>query len=110
HQDAQALYDRWIADHPTPEHLAENSPVLAQHVTALNGACWSRAVLNRDLDTALADCDAGLKLRPNGPGLHDSRGLVHLRKGEYDLAIADYDAAIQVHHSAAYRVYAWRSR
>jgi tetratricopeptide (TPR) repeat protein len=106
HEDAQGLYDRWLADHPRPERLPENSPILAQQVAALNGACWSRAVLKRDLDTALADCDAGLKLRPKGPGLLDSRGLVHLQKGEFDLAIADYDAALKLEPKAANSLYA----
>ncbi|MDX2235348.1 MAG: hypothetical protein NW200_12690 [Hyphomonadaceae bacterium] len=59
-----------------------------------NSACWARATLGQDLDRALADCDAALRLRPRNPGYLDSRGLVHLRAGRFDRAEADYAAAL----------------
>lgn len=62
---------------------------------ALNGRCWTRAELNRELDKALADCNAALKLIPNSPAFLDSRGLVHLRAGRWDDAIADYTSALE---------------
>lgn len=62
---------------------------------ALNGRCWTRAELNRELDKALADCNAALKIIPNSPAFLDSRGLVHLRAGRWDDAIADYSGALE---------------
>ncbi|HEY4028737.1 MAG TPA: aspartyl protease family protein [Caulobacteraceae bacterium] len=107
HQDAQALYDRWLKEHPLPAgRRAETSPAVAQRVVALNGACWNRAVLKRDLDTALADCDAAIKLKPKAPPVLDSRGLVHLQRGDYDLAIADYDSALKLDPKQAGSLYA----
>lgn len=56
--------------------------------------CWHRAVMNRDSDLALADCEQALGMLPDDPSILDSRGLVHFRQGRWDDAIADYDAAI----------------
>lgn len=73
---------------------------------ALNGRCWSRAVLNIDLDAALADCDAGVAA--GGEDLantYNSRGFVHFRRKEYREAIASYDASIQHNPRAASSYY-----
>lgn len=92
---ALATYDAWIAANPHDDRLAG----------ALNGRCWTRALWNRDLDKALADCEAALKHGPRVAGVLDSRGLVHLRRGEPDLAIADYDAAIRLQPKEAWSLY-----
>jgi tetratricopeptide (TPR) repeat protein len=92
---ALASYDSWIAANPHDDKL----PV------ALNGRCWTRALANRELDKALADCEAALKRGPRTAGGLDSRGLVHLRRGELDLAIADYDAAIRLQPKEAWSLY-----
>ncbi len=60
----------------------------------LNERCWTRAVWGQQLNEALADCDAVLKLSPGSASYLDSRGLVRLRLGQYDQAIADYEAAL----------------
>jgi tetratricopeptide (TPR) repeat protein len=59
-----------------------------------NSRCWARAVLNRELDLALADCEKSLALNPGLGRTLDSRGFVHLRMGDNKAAIADYDAAL----------------
>lgn len=77
--------------------IADNDAVLAlepDNSQYLNNACWVRATHKRDLDKALANCDASLKLKPNSAATFDSRGLVHLQRAEWDLALADYNAAI----------------
>jgi tetratricopeptide (TPR) repeat protein len=83
---AIAEYDRWIHDHPRDGQLPQ----------ALNGACWDRAVVKRDLDHALQDCNAAVNMRPGAANILDSRGLVHLDRGEIDQAIADYSAALKI--------------
>jgi tetratricopeptide (TPR) repeat protein len=65
-----------------------------RHALALNARCWSRAVLGRDLDGALADCNAALEVAPESSDGRNSRGFVHFRRGEHALAIRDYDAAL----------------
>ncbi len=67
-------YDLWVASHPQDIAMA----------SALNGRCWSRAVLGAQLDQALADCNAALKRAPREVDILDSRGLVRLRLGDLD--------------------------
>lgn len=60
-----------------------------------------RALANRELQEALADCNEALRLRPNDAATFDSRGLTYLRLGQLDNAIADYDAALALNPKAA---------
>jgi tetratricopeptide (TPR) repeat protein len=60
-----------------------------------NSRCWARAQANTDLDKALADCDAALKLSPGAAAILDSRGFVKLRRGDLSGAVADYDLALK---------------
>lgn len=61
---------------------------------ALYLQCWTRAVTNRDLNTALTACDRSLKIRPDLFEALDSRGFVHFRQGNFTAALADYEAAL----------------
>lgn len=61
----------------------------------LNAICWQQAIRNFALPTALADCDAALKLEPANPNALDSRAFVLLRLGRLDEALAAYDAAVK---------------
>jgi len=92
---ALPLFDQWIRFHPDDARMGD----------ALNGRCWARAVLNRELDKALADCNAALKRLPASAALLDSRGLVHLRQGDLDRAIADYDAALAIRPQSAWSLF-----
>ena len=93
--DALGEYDQWIAGQPHNEDLAP----------ALAGRCRARALANRDLDKAEADCNDALSLRPGAPQSLDSRGLVRLRQGKLDQAIADYDAALKLEPDTAWSLY-----
>ncbi len=88
-------YDQWILANPKDERLA----------FALNGRCWARALANHELELALADCDRALKLRPATADILDSRGMVHLRLGQYAQAIGDYDAALRIQPKIAWAHY-----
>jgi tetratricopeptide (TPR) repeat protein len=94
-KEALAQLDQWIADNPHDERLA----------SGLNNRCWARAQLGVDLDKALADCNAALKINPGDPALLDSSGLVQLRLGAFDKAIADYDAALALLPNTAWSLY-----
>ena len=61
-----------------------------------NNRCWARAILGgqEQLKQALKDCDEALRLRPNDPYAFDSRGLVYLKMGDFNKAIADYDQSL----------------
>lgn len=92
--------DQWLSHHPLPNEQA----------TGLNERCWVRAMADRDLHEALADCNQALYLRPyapeetgslirralaDDPDILDSRGLVYLRLGNPDDAKHDYDSALR---------------
>lgn len=94
--DGVAQADRWMAAHPKSDQRAQ----------AFNARCWLRALGGLDLDKALADCDAALRLAPDSPDIIDSRGLVRLRMGDLDAAIADYSAALRANPAMAATLYA----
>lgn len=60
-----------------------------------NGLCWARAGTGRNLKQALADCNRALALQPGALAALSSRGMTHLRMGQFKAAIADYDAALK---------------
>jgi tetratricopeptide (TPR) repeat protein/predicted aspartyl protease len=95
YDEAIAQLDRWIAANPKDELLPQ----------AQNARCWARAMVRRDLDLALKDCDAAVHASPGGAAPLDSRGLVHLDRGELDRAIADYDAALRIQPKLAWSLY-----
>lgn len=41
-------------------------------------------------------CNESLRLEPNAAATFDSRGLVYLKLGQWELAIADYDSALRL--------------
>ena len=88
-------FDAWLQAHPED----------AQRPSGLNGRCWSRALLRRELDKALDDCNAAVRMRPQSSTYLDSRAFVRLRRGELSKALADYDAAIRLSPSGAWSIY-----
>lgn len=94
-EPAIANYDAWLKLHGQD----------ADRATAFNGRCWARALLNRDLDRALSDCNAALKIRPGHASYLDSRALVYLRMGRLDAALTDYDAAVAANPRNAWSRY-----
>jgi tetratricopeptide (TPR) repeat protein len=80
-REALQLVDSYVARHPNDAQ-------------ALNERCWTKATLNVEMETALADCDASLKIKPDSPATLDSRAFARLKLGATDAAIADYDAAL----------------
>jgi tetratricopeptide (TPR) repeat protein/predicted aspartyl protease len=94
-----AQYDLWIAAHRADSRMPE----------ALSNRCWMRALLGQDLDTALNDCNIALKLSgksaPFTARILNSRGLVRLRRGEYDKSLADYDDSMKLNPKDAWVLY-----
>ncbi|NJC07229.1 tetratricopeptide repeat protein [Polymorphobacter fuscus] len=90
-----ANYTAWLDAHPEDRNRA----------LALNGRCRARALRNRDLDAAMADCNTALRLRPDEPAFRNSRALVHLRRGDLAKALADLDAALAARPGNAWPLY-----
>ena len=59
-----------------------------------NNLCWAKATAGIALESGLEDCNQALRLAPGNRSYLDSRGLVLLRLGKIDAAIADYDQAL----------------
>ena len=72
---------------------------------ALNSLCWSKATHNAALASALADCDAALKIQPDMANVLDSRGFVLLRLGRYQDAADSYDRALALRPKASESLY-----
>lgn len=79
-------YSRAIADYDRADALVPNN------ATILNGRCWARALWGRQLDRALADCEAALRIG-DSPHIVDSRGMVKLGLGDNAGAYEDFNAA-----------------
>ncbi len=88
---ALANFETWLRFH------GEDS----QRPAALNGRCYSRAVLNRDLDKAISDCNTAIRLLPNTAAFYDSRAFLHLRRGENQEAVDDYTTALNLQPNLA---------
>jgi tetratricopeptide (TPR) repeat protein len=94
-EPAIAAFSRWIPVHGEDQRLPQ----------ALNGRCWSRGLADKELDGALSDCDRAVRTYAYKGMALDSRGLVHLRRGEYDRAVADYNAALAINPKIAWSYY-----
>lgn len=79
-------YARAVADFDTAIRLEPGN------ASYLNSRCYVRALQGRQLDLALADCEASLKIEDD-PNTLDSRASVKLQMGDFAGAFADYDAA-----------------
>ena len=66
-----------------------------QNDQAYSDRCRVLAIVGRDLERALADCNQVLRLNPNNIQVFDNRGLTYLKRGEYALAIADFDTLLK---------------
>jgi tetratricopeptide (TPR) repeat protein len=55
--------------------------------------CWSRAVVGKQLEEAVDDCSKASLLASTIPQIFAYRGLAYLKLGQFDKALADYDAA-----------------
>ncbi|MBS0332543.1 MAG: tetratricopeptide repeat protein, partial [Proteobacteria bacterium] len=86
--------DAWIAAHPRSDNLA-----LAQ-----TSRCYARAAANKELDKALADCDAALR-NDRVSQVMQVRALVLLRLNRLEEAIAQYTAAIKAQPGDAIALY-----
>jgi tetratricopeptide (TPR) repeat protein/predicted aspartyl protease len=95
YDEAIARYDAWEKQYPKDDRL----PML------LNDRCWSRAMANRELDRAIADCDLALRKGLRNSAVYDSRAFAHLRHGNFDKAIADYDSALKLQPKSAVSLY-----
>lgn len=88
-------FDSWLKSHPEDSSRG----------IALNGRCWVRGLLNRDLDKAMDDCNAALRALPRDASILDSRALIRVRRGDWKQAMVDYNAALAINPRSAWSLY-----
>ena len=79
-----------------------------QNAELLNGRCWERALANRELKIAEADCAAALRVSQNpelSAAAHDSRGFVYYREGRFAEAITEYNVVLAAMPRSAETLY-----
>lgn len=68
----------------------------AQHRSSLTGRCRARVGLGKELDLAVADCDAALRMKPDDHNAIAARGQAQFKLGRLDQAMADFKALLDV--------------
>jgi len=94
HADLGTAYERGGKPEralPAYNRAIELDPTFAG---AVGARCWVLAVLDRDLEQAIADCDRALQLDPKDNNHYNSRGFVRFRQKQYEQAIVDYDRSL----------------
>jgi len=96
-QPAQSVaqLNRWLAAHPSE----------VRRYVALNERCWARTLLGTELDKALDDCNEAIAADKRNAAYLNVRGLVQLRLGRYDRALADFDRSLAVRPDVAWALY-----
>ena len=85
-------FDLWIEYHADDVRMPN----------ALSNRCGAEAAANVDVDRALEDCNAALHLMPKAAPIGatavtlSNRGLVYLRQGRLEDALADLDTALKL--------------
>jgi predicted aspartyl protease/tetratricopeptide (TPR) repeat protein len=92
-------WDLWIDSHPEDAHF----------VRALALRCFAKAMQNRNLDSALSDCNRAMALanmrNPDEAWLIANRGFVRLRQGASDKALSDFNDALKLQPNNAGALY-----
>lgn len=100
--DAMALYNRGYARFAQRDWEGALEDYTAAIVEAprfglaYNNRCLSSALLKREKTSTLRDCDRALQAFPERGDVRETRALAHLLYGDFDAAIADYDAALKI--------------
>jgi tetratricopeptide (TPR) repeat protein len=83
-------YDLAIVDYGTSLYLDP------QMGPAYLNRCLTLTIQGRELVKALADCDQALKLLPVSIVARETRGFIYLKLGDPAIAIAEYEAALDM--------------
>lgn len=81
-------FEQAIKDYDHVVDMDSDSP------SAVMNRCIARVFWEQELDKALADCSAAVRLSRGADVTLSRRGLVHLRMGDYAAAIADEQACL----------------
>ena len=77
----------------------------AKTASDYNSLCWAKATRGVALGLAFDECSKAIKLASRNAAILDSRGLVNLKLGHLDAAIADYTSALAISPKQAASLY-----
>lgn len=83
-------YDTAIADYDKAITLDPNFAM------AYNNRCWTRVIVARQLEKAVSDCDAALRIKPHNIYALENRGFAYLKLGRFHDAMRSFDAALEI--------------
>ncbi len=98
----------YLAELSYGEAIAAFSQVLTlqpNDALTLGNRCWTRTAADQDVAAAVDDCTAALKIAPNNAVVLERRGFAELRLGQFDTALADFNAALQINAKLAGSLY-----
>lgn len=84
-----------VTDWKTLVELKSVRSALAE-VSLWNGLAYARALAGTELEEALADAERAVQREPESAALLDTRGFVHLRRGQFEPALKDLDSAVKL--------------
>jgi tetratricopeptide (TPR) repeat protein len=87
---AKHEYELAVMDYSTALYL---DPTMGN---AYLNRCLTRTIQGKELVMALADCDQALKLLPLSIPARETRGFIYLKLGDPAIAVAEYEAALQM--------------
>jgi tetratricopeptide (TPR) repeat protein len=109
--DPRAFYNRGYAHFANRQYdlaAADYSSAIALDPTmglAYTNRCLILAIVGKDLVGALGDCDKALKLMPNNTDVRGTRAFVYLKMGEAEIAIREFNAALEIKPDQALSLY-----
>lgn len=86
----------------TVDYMIKSNP---NNPEVLNNACWIRATAGEQLDTAVADCNESLRLKPGTATTLNSRAFAYFRARYFEHAIDDANAALAIDSKLASSLY-----
>ncbi len=100
--NAVALYNRGYSHFALRDYdgaVADYSAALAANpemAVAYTNRCLARIVAGRDETGARADCRRAASLMPQSADVHETQAFLHLKLGEAQAALAEYEAALEI--------------
>ena len=98
-KDGDAFYNRGYTYSRKGDHeraivdFSAGLEVDAKNSRLWGQRCWSRAIVGKQLQEAVEDCNKAQSLAPKIPQILGYRGFINLKLRQFDKALADYDVA-----------------
>jgi hypothetical protein len=89
-------WDDALAQWRRLSQLASESASIGSSAVLLNSLAYARALANTELTEALRDIDEAIELAGRDSAFLDTRGYILYRRGEYEAARRDLDAALEL--------------